>query len=64
MVLIRSVSKRDNTHVILLLGFYEKINTMIFKLLGSVLNFIVYNHLCDYYLFLEQEKLPFARRGF
>ena len=64
MVPTRKVLKKDNTGVISLLMFYEDIKTMIFKVLGSVVYFIMYNYLCDDYMCLHKAKLYFSHKGF
>ena len=58
------VWKKDNTRVIALLIFYENRNTVIFKVLGSVIYWIMYNYLCVDYMCSRQGLLSSAHKVF
>ena len=61
---IKIVLEKYNTCIIALLMFYEVINTMIFKLLGSVIYCITNNYICVYYLCLHQGLIYFEQKVF
>ena len=54
--------KKDKTHVISLLVFYENRKTMIFKVLGSVIYCLMDNYICVDYLWLQQGLLYFPQK--
>ena len=49
--------KKDNTRVLSSIIFYENIKTVIFKVLGSIIYFIMSNYLCVYYMCLQEVQL-------
>ena len=57
MTPIKKVLKKENTHVISLLIFYEKRNNRIFKVLISIVYFIMENYVCVDYLCCLQTKI-------
>ena len=64
MVSNRNVLDKDNTRVTALPILNENRKTMIFKVLGSVIYWIMDNYLCVDYLCLQQAKIYFAHKIF
>ena len=64
MILIRKVLRKDNTRVPSLLIFDENRNSMISKVLVSVVYCIMDNYLFVDYLCLQQCKLYLEHKGF
>ena len=64
MIPTRKVLRKDNTHVISLLMFYENIKKMIFMVLISVVYCIMDNYFCDDYLCCQRAKTHFENKIF
>ena len=66
MTPIRKVLRKENTRVLSLLVFYENIKNMIFKVLSSVVYYIIDKYVCVDYMCCPQPKLRvhFANKGF
>ena len=64
MVSVRNVFKKNNTHVLAFLVVYKNMNTLMFKVLGSVIHFIMDNYLCVDYLCLHQGQIYLAHKVF
>ena len=64
MITIRKVLRKENTFVISIPMFHENINNMIFKVLSSVVYFIIKHYLCADHLCSSKTKLHIANKSF
>ena len=64
IVPIRKLIRKENTHVLSLLVFYENREIIIFKELGSAVYCITKKYLCVDYTCLQRAKLSLEKKVF